>query len=428
MTGLTAPVATDLADLYRDLHAHPELSFAEHRTAGVIAARARALGCEVTTGIGRTGVVAVLRNGEGPTVLLRADMDALPVEEATGLPYASRQRGRDPDGLDVPVMHACGHDMHVTWLLGALHQLAREPASWSGTVLAVFQPAEEVGGGAEGMVADGLFERFGRPDVALGQHVVPMPAGTVGYRAGAAMASCDALDVRLIGQGGHGARPETTIDPIVMAAATVLRLQTVVAREVGAVETAVVTVGSLHAGTKNNIIPAEAELRLTVRAYTEAVRTRVMAAVERIVRAEAAASGAPVEPEIRDAGHFPVLVNEPVATERTLAAIGAELGPDRVSVVPPVMGSEDFGVFGTAAGVPSCFWFVGGADPQRYAEAAAAGRVNEDIPSNHSPSYAPVLEPTLSSGVRAMLAAARTWLGSPAGPVSVAAAQLHPAE
>jgi hippurate hydrolase len=409
---LPATVAADLADLYRDLHAHPELSFAEHRTAAAIAERARALGLDVTTGVGRTGVVAVLRNGTGPTVLLRADMDALPVQEATGLPYASRERGRDPDGIDVPVMHACGHDMHVTWLLGALDVLVRERGEWTGTVLAVFQPAEELGGGAEGMVADGLFERFGRPDVALGQHVVPQAAGTVGYRAGPAMASCDGFEVRLFGRGGHGSRPETTVDPIVMAAAIVLRLQTVVAREVGAVEPAVVTVGCLRSGSKSNIIPAEAELRVSVRAFTEPVRERVLAAVERIIRAEAAASGAAVAPEIRPEGHFPVLVNEPAATERTIAAIGAELGADQVSVVQPVMGSEDFGVYGTAAGVPSCFWYVGGIDPRAYAEAVAADRVNEDIPSNHSPAFAPVIEPTLTAGVRAMVAAARAWLVS----------------
>ena len=277
------------------------------------------------------------------------------------------------------------------------------------------------------MVADGLFERFGRPDVALGQHVVPQSAGTVGYRSGPAMASCDGFEVRLFGRGGHGSRPETTVDPVVMAAAIVLRLQTVVAREVGAVETAVVTVGSLHSGTKSNVIPPDAELRVSVRAFTEPVRKRVLAAVERIVRAEAAASGAPVEPEIRPEGHFPVLVNDPEATQRTMAAIGAELGDDQVTVVPPVMGSEDFGVFGAAAGVPSCFWYVGGTDPKAYADAAAAGRINQDIPSNHSPAFAPVIEPTLTAGVRAMVAAARAWLVS-AAPVGQTPVSAEPGE
>jgi amidohydrolase len=400
-----------LADLYRDLHAHPELSFAEHRTAATAAARVRALGYEVTEGVGGTGVVAVLRNGSGPTVLLRADMDALPVTEETGLPYASTARGRDPDGVDVPVMHACGHDMHVTWLVGALDVLRRDRAAWSGTVLAVFQPGEELGGGAQGMVDDGLFERFGRPDVVLGQHVVPLPAGAVGYAPGPAMASCDSLRVRLFGRGGHGARPQTTVDPVLMAAATVLRLQGVVAREVDPVKTAVVTVGSLHAGLKSNIIPDEAELRVSVRAFDDEVRERVLSAVARVIRAEAAASGAPREPEITATASYPVLVNEPAATGRTIAAIGAELGADRMSVQPPVAGSEDFGVFGAAAGAPSCFWWLGGADPAAFAAAEAAGRLDADIPSNHSPRYAPVLEPTITDGVRAMTAAAREWLG-----------------
>jgi len=401
-------IAGDLADLYRDLHANPELSFAEHRTAALVAARARDMGYEVTEGVGRTGVVAVLRNGSsrrqrpaGPTVLLRADMDALPVQEATGLPYASTRPG---------VMHACGHDMHVAWLIGALDVLRRTRTEWSGTVLAVFQPGEESGGGARGMVDDGLFDRFGRPDVALGQHVAPLPAGVVGYRSGPAMASSDSVDVRLHGRGGHGARPETTVDPVVMAAATVMRLQTVASREVAGVDTAVVTVGAIHAGTKHNVIPAEAELRISVRAFEEPVRRRVLDAISRIVRAEAAASGAPVEPEIVVTDGYPVLVNEPGATTRAMAAIGAEIGTDRVIEVPPVTGSEDFGVFGTAAGVPSCYWYVGGADPQGYAAAAAAGRLDQDVPSNHSPLFAPVVEPTLSGGVRAMVAAARAWL------------------
>ncbi|MGE5829504.1 MAG: amidohydrolase, partial [Micromonosporaceae bacterium] len=305
-----------LADLYRDLHAHPELAFAEHRTAAVIAERVRELGYEVTTGVGRTGVVAVLRNGPGPVVLLRADMDALPVTEATGLPYASTERVRDRDGTEVGVMHACGHDLHVAWLVGALDLLERAREQWSGTLLGVFQPAEESGGGARAMVEDGLFDRFGRPDVVLGQHVVPQPAGAIAYRPGPAMASSDALDIRLFGRGGHGARPETTVDPVVMAAATVLRLQTVVAREVAGVDTAVVTVGAIHAGTKHNIIPAEAELRVTVRAFTEPVRRRVLDAVARIVRAESAASGAVREPEITAVGHYPVLVHVPTASAR----------------------------------------------------------------------------------------------------------------
>jgi hippurate hydrolase len=400
---------TDLADLYRDLHAHPELSFAEHRTAAIAAERARALGCEVTEGVGGTGVVAVLRNGPGSTVLLRADMDGLPVLEETGLPYASVQRGHDPDGTDVPVMHACGHDMHVTWLIGALDELRQRRGTWSGTVLAVFQPAEELGDGARAMVEDGLFDRFGRPDVVLGQHVSPFPAGIVKYRPGPTMAGMDTLTVRLFGQGGHGSRPETTVDPVVMAAAVVLRLQTLVSREVSPLDTGVVTVGSLHAGTKANIIPAEADLRLSVRSFEEPVRQRLLAGIRRIVRGEAAASGAAREPEITSTASVPVLVNDPDTTGRAIGAIERELGT--AALTPAITGSEDFSVFGSAAGVPSCFWFVGGADPERYAVAEAAGRLDQDVPSNHSPRYAPVLEPTVTTGVRTLVAAALAWLG-----------------
>lgn len=394
---------TTLADLYRHLHAHPEIAFEEHETAALVAKRVRELGYEVTEGVGVTGVVAMLRNGEGPTVLLRADMDALPMPEATGLDYASVKPG---------VMHACGHDMHITWLIGALEELHRTREQWAGTIMAVFQPAEENGGGAQVMVDDGLFERFGLPDVALGQHVVPLAAGTVGYRPGPFMAASDAIHVKLFGRGGHGSRPEATVDPVVMAAATVLRLQGIVAREVSPQETAVVTVGAIHAGTVTNIIPAEAELKLTVRSFSSSVRERVLAAIERIVRAEAIASGAAQVPEIERIGGYPVLVNDEAAIEKTMAGIRAELGDENVLDQPLIMGSEDFGTFGKVAGVPSCFWFVGGYEPDRVEAAKAAGRVDEDLPTNHSPFFAPVIEPTLSIGVRTMVAAARVWLSS----------------
>jgi hippurate hydrolase len=401
----------DLAELYRDLHAHPELSFAEVRTAGEVAKRLTSLGLDATPGVGGTGVVCVLRNGTGPTVLLRADMDALPVAERTGLPYASTARGTDRDGNDVPVMHACGHDMHVTCLLGALDLLAAARTSWTGTVLAVFQPAEELGGGADAMVDDGLFERFGTPDVVLGQHVAPMPAGMAGAHPGPAFAGSDSLLVRLFGRGGHGSRPETTIDPVVMAAATVLRLQTVVAREVAGGDTAVVTVGSLHAGSKDNIIPDEAELRLNIRSYTPQVRDRVLAAVHRVIRAEAVASGAEREPLIAVTDSFPVLVNDVAATERTAAALRAALGADLVVDPGAVTGSEDFGVFATRAGVPGCYWLFGGVDPAAFMAAAQAGTRDRDIPSNHSPLFAPLVEPTIDTGVTALVGAALEWLG-----------------
>ncbi|MHC5262735.1 amidohydrolase [Streptomyces sp. UC4497] len=403
-----------LRALYEDLHAHPELSFQEFRTAAVVAERLREQGWEVTEGVGGTGVVGVLANGEGPVVLLRADMDGLPVKERTQLPYASQEMGVDGEGIKVPVMHACGHDMHVTCLLGASAQLAAARGEWRGTVVAVFQPAEEVGG-APAMIADGFPDRFPRADVCLGQHVSPAPVGLVGTRPGPVMAASDSLRVRLHGRGGHGSTPETTVDPIVMAAAVVMRLQTVVSREVGAAQTAVVTVGSLHAGTKENIIPDTAELRINIRSTTPAVRERVLAAVERIVRAEAAASGAPEEPEITALHSFPVTVNDADATGTVLTAIAEVLGRERVFTLPePLTGSEDFGTFGTALGVPSVFWHFGGGDPALFAhidpDALLTDGLPDTVPANHSPYFAPVPEPTIHTGVTALLAAAAHWL------------------
>jgi hippurate hydrolase len=412
LSGL-ADLGAGLADLYRDLHAHPELSFAEFRTAKEVARRLSALGLDVLTGVGGTGVVGVLRNGSGPTVYLRADMDALPVAEQTGLPYASSARGTNPDGDDVPVMHACGHDMHVTCLLGALELLATGRNSWTGTVVGVFQPAEEASSGAQGMIDDGLFDRAGMPDVVLGQHVAPAPAGMAGAHAGPAFAATDSMQVRLYGRGGHGSRPETTIDPVVMAAATVLRLQTVVSREVAGVDTAVVTVGSMRAGTKENIIPDDAQLQINIRSYKPAVRDRVVAAVERIIRAEAAASGAEREPDITITDSFPVLFNDPEATEHTMAALRSTLGADRVLDPGPVTGSEDFGLFATAAGVPGCYWLFGGADPATWLAAEQAGTLDRDVPSNHSPFFAPLPQPTIDTGVSALVGAALGWLGKP---------------
>ena len=403
-----------LLALYEDLHAHPELSFQEFRTAAVVAERLRKQGWEVTERVGGTGVVGVLANGEGPVVLLRADMDGLPVKERTGLPYASQETAVDGEGNKVPVMHACGHDMHVTCLLGASAQLAAARTEWRGTVVAVFQPAEEVGG-APAMIEDGFLERFPRADVCLGQHVSPAPVGLVGTRPGTVMAASDSLRVRLHGRGGHGSTPETTVDPIVMAAAVVMRLQTVVSREVGAAQTAVVTVGSLHAGTKENIIPDTADLRINIRSTTPAVRERVLAAVERIVRAEAVASGATKEPEITGFNPFPVTVNDAEATGTVLAAIGEVLGGERVFTLPePLTGSEDFGTFGTVLGVPSVFWHFGGGDPALFKDAdlhtLLTDGLPDTVPANHSPYFAPVPEPTIHTGVTALLAAAAHWL------------------
>ncbi|WP_443074755.1 amidohydrolase [Streptomyces sp. NBC_01431] len=400
LRGLDA-IRDDLAALYRDLHAHPELSFAEHRTAAEVACRAGELGYDVTTGVGRTGVVAVLANGPGPTVLLRADFDALPVRERTGLDYASTAEG---------VMHACGHDMHVTCLLGALGLLAEARSLWSGTVLGVFQPAEEIGQGARAMLDDGFYERFGTPDIVLGQHVAPFPAGMIGAHAGPAFAATDALKVVMYGRGAHGSRPEASVDPVVMAASTVLRLQTVVSREVPAGETAVVTVGALNAGTKDNIIPDEAELKLNIRTYKDEVRTKVLGAVERIVRGEAVVAGAEREPDITEIDSFPVLVNDADALARTMAAVGAVIGADKVIDPGPVTGSEDVGLFGTEAQVPVCYWLFGGVEAEEFGAAFAAGTRDRDIPSNHSPFFAPLVEPTLTTGVTALTTAALAWL------------------
>ncbi|WP_265523496.1 amidohydrolase [Oerskovia flava] len=396
MTDVSQPIA----ELYRDLHRHPELAFEETRTAGIAADRLRSAGYDVVTGVGGTGVVGVLRNGEGPTVLLRADMDALPVTEATGLDYASTVEG---------LMHACGHDVHVASLIGAADRLAQTRDEWAGTLITLFQPAEENGGGAQAMIEDGLYEKVPVPDVVLGQHVGPAPAGTVGAHPGPAFAGANSIDITVFGRGGHGSRPETTVDPIVLAAAIVLRLQTIVAREVAPQETAVISVGRIVAGTKNNIIPDTATLGLSVRAFTEDVRLRILAAIERIVRGEAAASGAP-EPTFHYAESFPVLVNDARGAERTNEAFRAAFGDASVLDPGEVSGSEDVGLLATAAGAPLVYWILGGVDTPSYLAAAAAGTLDRDVPSNHSPHFAPVMEPTLTRGVDALVTAARTWL------------------
>jgi amidohydrolase len=399
----------DLADLYKDVHSHPELSMQETRTAGLAADHLRAAGFEVTAGVGKTGVVGLLRNGEGPTVMLRADMDALPVEEATGLPYASKITAKDQDGKTVPVGHMCGHDMHVTWLVGATKLLAEAKTTWRGTIMAVFQPGEETAQGAQAMIDDGLFKRFPKPDVVLGQHVMVGPSGTVAGRAGAITSAADSLQIRLFGRGAHGSMPQASIDPVVMAAATVMRLQTIVSREIAAAEAAVVTIGVLQAGTKENVIPDEAIIKLNVRTFDAGVRTRVLAAIERIVNAEAAASGAPRKPEITSLDHYPLNVNDREASKRVVDSFRGHFGAERVRETGPAPASEDFGSFGTEWHVPSVFWFVGGTDPETYAKAKAANKLTE-LPVNHSPKFAPVLHPTLQTGVETLLVATRAWL------------------
>ncbi|CAN5417386.1 amidohydrolase [Microbacterium sp.] len=420
----------DLEALYIDLHRHPELSFQETRTAGVVARHLGELGIEFEEGIGKTGVVGIIRNpstrlsnsgeavyrdtgesADGPVVWLRADMDALPVKEMTGLEYASTARGTDPAGSDVPVMHACGHDMHVTCLIGALEKLLATRDEWSGTIVAVFQPAEEYGAGSQAMIADGVLDRFPKPDIVLGQHVTPLPSGTIGVRPGTQMAASDGLTVTLLGRGGHGSRPHSTIDPVVMAAATVMRLQTIVSREVDPRDVAVVTVGSIHAGLKNNIIPAEAKLELSLRYPDEEARERVLAKVERVIRAEAQASGADEEPMIAVDHSLPPTINDVHATARLTLAFDSAFGDG--TVVDPGMftGSEDVSWFARDSGAPLVFWFWGGVDPQTFAEASAGGTIDRDIPTNHSPYFAPVINPTIGLGVDALVVAAREFLG-----------------
>lgn len=402
-----------LSDIYRHLHAHPELSFQEEETAALVADELEAAGFEVTTDVGGTGVVGVLRNGAGATALLRADMDALPVLERTGLDYASVATTIDRDGATIPVMHACGHDVHVTCLLGAARELSSDRSRWNGTLVVVFQPAEEIGRGAQAMVDDGLFERFPVPDVVLGQHVAPLPAGYLALRSGTAFAASDSIRVTLFGRGGHGSRPETTVDPVVLASSTVLRLQTIVSREISATESAVVTVGSLRAGTKDNVIPDSAELLLSIRSFDPGVRDRVLAAVRRIVAGEAAAAGAPREPLVELVESFPSVVNSPDATARTRGALSSVVGTGRIVEPGAVTGSEDVGILASAAGAACVYWLLGGADPAEFAEARdrdALVDVVRRLPSNHSPMFAPVIEPTLTTGVGALVAAAHAWL------------------
>jgi hippurate hydrolase len=398
----------ELEAIYQDLHRHPELSMQESRTAGIAADYLAAYGFEVSRGVGGTGVVGVLRNGDGPTVMLRADMDALPVAEATGLPYASTVKARDEEGNEVGVSHACGHDLHVTWLMGAARLLSEHRDAWKGTLLAVFQPGEEVARGAQSMMNDRMAERFPKPDIILGQHVMVGEAGTVGYRSGTILSAGDSMKIRLFGRGAHGSMPQTSIDPVVMAASTVLRLQTIVSREIGPLDSAVVTVGALQAGTKENIIPDDATLKLNIRTYDEAVRERVLSAVTRICCAECAASNAPRDPEFTTLNSYPMTENDAAATARVAVAF-RDLFGERAFETAPASASEDFSIFGRQWGVPYVFWIVGGTDAQTYREAKAKNQLNA-IPANHSPLYAPVLHPTLKTGLQAMLTAASPWL------------------
>lgn len=397
--------------LYKDFHLNPELSHHEARTAGIVANQLKEHGYEVHTGVGGTGVVGVLANGEGPTVLLRADMDALPVKEATGLDYASTVVATDDAGGQTPVMHACGHDAHVACLLGAARLLSEQRGAWAGTLVALFQPSEELGDGARGMVDDGLASLIPKPDVVLGQHILVHPAGTVGPHPGPFLSMADSVRITLYGRGSHGSMPHLSIDPAVLASMVVVRLQAVVAREVPPGEFAVLTVGKIAVGAKSNIIDDRAVLELNVRTYSRAIRDQLLAAVERIAKAESAASGSPKEPDIEVYGSYPLTDNDADTTARVTAAFEVYFPAGTVVDFGRQTASEDFSDVPSALGVPYTYWGVGMEDPDTYRNAEESGTVSS-LPANHSPMFAPVIQPTLGTGTAALVVAAAAWLGN----------------
>jgi hippurate hydrolase len=398
-------------DFYKDLHSHPELGMQEHRTAGKVAEALREFGYQVTEGVGTTGVIGVLTRGVGPTVMLRADMDALPVREDTGLPYASTVTVADRDGVEQPVMHACGHDVHVACLVGFAQLMAKghDNDTWQGTVVVLFQPSEENGDGARAMIEDGLTDKAPRPDVVLAQHVLPYPAGYVATRAGSFLSAADSLRITLHGRGAHGSSPQAAVDPVVMAAMCVVRLQTVISRELAATTPAVLTVGSIQSGTGPNVIPDRAVLQLNVRTYDPAVRKQVLASVERIVRAEAEGANAPKEPEFEHLSSFPPTINDQDATDTVAHAFAACFGDD-AHTAELQTASEDMSEIPHAFGAPYTYWCIGGIDPGLYDAAQKKGTIPQDIPVNHSPAFAPVVQPTLDTGIKTLIAAALAWL------------------
>ncbi len=399
-----------LQTLYKYLHTHPELSLQEEKTSARLAKELRDAGFEVTEKVGGYGVVGVLKNGKGPTVLVRTDMDALPVTEATGLPYASKERVRDKAGNEVGVMHACGHDMHMTCFAGTARVLASMKDRWSGTLVFIGQPAEEIGSGARMMLEAGLFKKFPKPDYCLALHCDPFhPHGHVSFTEGMALANVDSVDVVVKGKGGHGAAPHTTVDPVVLAARIVVDLQTIVSRETNPTDPVVVTVGSIHGGTKHNIIPNEVKLQITVRTTKDATRKHTLEAIERIVRAAAKGANAP-EPEVKvDPGEYtPALFNEPKLTRKTVALFQEVLGAEKVHERPPVMGGEDFSRYGRE-GVPIFMYWLGTMPPERIAEAAKEG--GKPLPSLHSDVYYPIPEPSIRTGVKTMSLAVLNLVG-----------------
>ena len=386
--------------LYHYLHSHPELSLKEEKTSEKLAEEFEKIGLRVARHVGGTGVVAVMENGAGPTVMLRSDMDALPVTERTGLSYASREPG---------AMHACGHDVHMTCAIGTAEVLSGMKSRWKGTTLFIAQPAEEKGEGAKAMMDDGLFTRFPKPDFALALHVdSQLATGTIGYRSGPAFANVDSVDITIFGCGGHGAYPQLTVDPIVIASETILAFQTIVSREIKPYETAVITVGSIHGGTKHNIIPDQVRLQLTVRSYSDEVRNHILGALERIATQIARAHRAPKDPEIKVSESIPSTYNDPALVSRIVGAFKKNFGEDRVIEKDPEMGGEDFALYGRA-GIPAFMFRIGSVPPEKLA--ASRGPCAKSLPSLHSSCYAPDPEPTISLGIQALTAAVLELLG-----------------
>jgi amidohydrolase len=384
--------------LYQDLHRNPELAFNEHQTAKKLAERVKALGFEVTTGVGGTGVVAILRNGPGPTVMLRTEIDGLPVLEKTGLAFASTATTKNAAGETVPVMHACGHDLHMSAWYGTAKLMADNRKQWSGTLMLVGQPAEEPLQGSAAMIKDGLFTRFGKPDYALSMHDEgTLPAGQVGYHAGPFRASADTVTITIFGQGGHGATPHETRDPVVMSARVVMALQTLISRENNPADPVVITVGSIHGGTQANIVPDQVKLQLTVRTFKPEVRQRVLASIAREVKGEAIAAGAPKEPLVEIRPGADAVFNDPELTARAVATLKGAMGEQNVTEMPAKMTSEDFANFGQA-GIKSVLLHVGAVEPSRLAAAKQAGKYP---PGTHSPQWAPDFKPTVRSFITA---------------------------
>jgi amidohydrolase len=382
--------------LYKDIHAHPELGFQEQRTAAKLAAELKALGYQVTEGVGETGIVGIYKNGPGPTVMVRTELDALPLEEKTGLPYASKAR-QVLRGVETPVMHACGHDIHMAAWAAVAKTMLDLKDQWSGTLLFVGQPAEEGGGGARRMVLDGLFTRFPKPDYGFALHVGPFPYGYVSYKPGVINSTADGLQITFIGKGGHGSRPHVTIDPVMMAANFIVNVQSVISREKDAAKFGVVTIGSVQAGNAGNVIPDTATVRGTIRSYDNDTRTRMLAGIDRTARAVAAMAGA-LEPEIILSAGAKAVVNDDALSARSGAVLKAAFGDKARLMAEPGSASEDYSEF-IIAGVPSFYFGIGGLDPKAWSEAMAA---KKPVPGNHSPEFAPVPEPSIRTGAEAM--------------------------